>query len=48
MAKLKYFEMGCKRLHFEKNDFKIYEPDFWEFWRKINTLRTELFLKGVF
>ncbi len=30
MADLGYFEIGCKKLHFEKNDFEIYEPDFWE------------------
>ncbi len=33
MAELRYFEIDCKKLHFEKNDFEIYEPDFWE---KIN------------
>ncbi len=33
MAELGYFEIDCKKLHFEKNDFEIYEPDFWE---KIN------------
>ncbi len=33
MAEIRYFEFGCKKLHFEKNDFEIYEPDFWE---KIN------------
>ncbi len=34
MAELRYFEIGCKKkLQFEKNDFEIHEPDFWE---KIN------------
>ncbi len=33
MAEFGYFEIGCKKMHFEKNDFEIYEPDFWE---KIN------------
>ncbi len=34
MAELGYFEDGCKKkMHFEKNAFEIYEPDFWE---KIN------------
>ncbi len=36
MAELGYFETSCKRLHFEKNDFVIYEPDFWYFWGEIN------------
>ncbi len=46
MAELGYFEIGCKKLHFQKNDFEIYEPDFWE---KINfETCTELFPKGVF
>ncbi len=36
MAELGYFEIGCKKLHFKKNDFEIYEPDFWDFWEKIN------------
>ncbi len=36
MAELGYFEIGCKKLHFEKNNFEIYEPDFWDFWGKIN------------
>ncbi len=36
MAELGYFEIGSKKLYFEKNDFAIYEPDFWEFWEKIN------------
>ncbi len=31
MAELWYFKIGCKKLHFEKNDFEIYEPDFWDF-----------------
>ncbi len=35
MAELWYFEIGCKKLHFDKNDFKIYDPDFWDFWKKI-------------
>ncbi len=33
MAELGYFEIGCKKLHVERNDFEIYEPDFW---KKIN------------
>ncbi len=33
MAELGYFEIGCKKLQSEKNDFEIYEPDFWD---KIN------------
>ncbi len=41
-----YFEIGVKKLQFEKNDFEIYEPDFWE---KINfETCAELFPKGVF
>ncbi len=36
MAELRYFEIGCKKLHFEKTDFEIYETDFWDFWDKIN------------
>ncbi len=28
MAELGYFEIGCKKKHFEKNDFEIYESDF--------------------
>ncbi len=28
MAELGYFEVGCKKLHFEKNNFEIYEPAF--------------------
>ncbi len=36
MADLGYFETGCKKLHFEKNDFEINEPDFWDFLEKIN------------
>ncbi len=36
MTELGYFEIRCKKLHFEKNDFEIYEPDFWDFWEKIN------------
>ncbi len=31
MAELGYFEIDCKKLHFEKNDFEIYEPDFRDF-----------------
>ncbi len=34
MAELGYFEIGCKKLHFEKNDFEIFETDFWDFWEK--------------
>ncbi len=34
MPELGYFEIDCKKkLHFEKNDFEIYQPDFRE---KIN------------
>ncbi len=29
MAELGYFEIGCKKLHFEKNNFEVNEPDFW-------------------
>ncbi len=36
IAELGYFEIGCKKLHFEKNNFEIYEPDFGDFWEKIN------------
>ncbi len=36
MAEFGYFEIGCKKLHFEKNDFEIYESGFWDFWEKIN------------
>ncbi len=36
MAELGYFEIGCKKQHFERNDFEIYEADFWDFWRKNN------------
>ncbi len=36
MAELGYFETGSKKLHFEKNDFEVYEPGFWNFWGKIN------------
>ncbi len=28
MAELGYFETGCEKMHFEKNNFEIYEPDF--------------------
>ncbi len=31
MAELAYFKIGCKKQHSEKNDFEIYEPDFWDF-----------------
>ncbi len=31
---LGYFEIGCKKLHFEKNNFEIYEP-FRIFWKKL-------------
>ncbi len=30
MTDLGYFEISCKKLYFEKDDFEIYEPDFWE------------------
>ncbi len=30
MAELGYFELDCKKLYFEKNNFEIYESDFWE------------------
>ncbi len=33
IAELGYFEIGCKKLTFEKNNFEVYEPDFLE---KIN------------
>ncbi len=36
LVELGYFEVGCKKLHLEKNDFEIYEPDFWDFREKIN------------
>ncbi len=36
MAVLGYFEIGSKKLNYEKNGFEIYEPDFWYFWGKIN------------
>ncbi len=29
-------KLVVKKLHFEKNNFKIYELDFWNFWEKIN------------
>ncbi len=50
MAELGYFEIGCKKLHFEKNDFEIYHPDFWDFRKKLilKLLCTELFPKGLF
>ncbi len=35
MAALGYFEIVTE-LHFEKNDFEIYKPDFWDFWEEIN------------
>ncbi len=25
-------KLAVKKLHFEKTDFEIYEPDFWNFW----------------
>ncbi len=34
MARVGYFEIGCKKLQFEKNDFEVYEPDFWDFWKR--------------
>ncbi len=36
MTEVGYFEIGCKKLHFEKADFEIYKPDFCDFWEKIN------------
>ncbi len=33
---LDILKLAVKKLHFVKNDFEIYEPDFWEFWEKIN------------
>ncbi len=29
-------KLAVKKLHFEKNDFEIYELDLWDFWEKIN------------
>ncbi len=29
-------KMAVKNWHLEKNNFEIYEPDFWNFWEKIN------------
>ncbi len=29
-------KLVVRKLHFEKNDFEIYEPYFWDFWEKIN------------
>ncbi len=36
MAELRYFEIDCKNRHFKKNDFEIYEHNFWNFGGKIN------------
>ncbi len=36
MAELGYFEIGYKKLYFEKNYFEICEPNFWDFYEKIN------------
>ncbi len=36
MGKLGYFEIGFKKQHVQKNNFEIYEPDFSDFWGKIN------------
>ncbi len=36
MAELGHFKNSRKKLHFEKIDFKIYKPDFGDFWEKIN------------
>ncbi len=36
MVELQYFETGCKEnCHFEKNDCKVYNSNYWEFWGKI-------------
>ncbi len=29
-------KLAVKKLNFEKNDFEIYESDFWDSWEKIN------------
>ncbi len=29
-------KLDVKKPHFQENDFEIYEPNFWDFWEKIN------------
>ncbi len=48
MNELWYFEIGCKKPHFEKNDFEIHEPDFWDLKLILKHFMPRIIPKGVF